>query len=124
YCTLYSLQSCRCLLWIPWPAVSPICAGLGFMASGWRLSIFCTVALLYVVVTGYWERAALTLAAVLVAVPLSVLFGLFIGIWGFRSRAARRLVEPALDLMQTIPFFSYLIPVLVLFGIGPWAGMI
>ena len=112
------------LVWLPWPVVVLICASLGLMASGWRLSIFCTVALLYVVVTGYWERTALTLAAVLVAVPLSVLFGLFIGIWGFRSRTARRLIEPVLDLMQTIPFFSYLIPVLVLFGIGPVVGMI
>jgi glycine betaine/proline transport system permease protein len=100
-----------------------ICACLGYLASGWRLAAFCTVALLYIVVTGYWEKTALTLASVLVAVPLSVFFGLMIGIWGFRSRAARRAIEPALDLMQTIPFFSYLIPILVLFGIGPVVGM-
>jgi glycine betaine/proline transport system permease protein len=111
------------LLWIPWPAVILICACLGYLASGWRLAAFCTVALLYIVVTGYWEKTALTLASVLVAVPLSVLFGLLIGIWAFRSRAARRVIEPGLDLMQTIPFFSYLIPILVLFGIGPVVGM-
>ena len=111
------------LLWIPWPAVVLICSLLGYLASGWRLATFCAVALLYIVVTGYWEKTALTLASVLVAVPLSVFFGLIIGIWGFRSRAARRVIEPVLDLMQTIPFFSYLIPILVLFGIGPVVGM-
>ena len=112
------------LLSIPWPAVILIAALLGFIANGLRLAVFCALSLAYVVITGYWDRAALSLASVLVAVPLSVVFGLFIGIWGFRSRTARRSIEPILDLMQTIPFFSYLIPVLVLFGIGPVVGMI
>lgn len=112
------------LLWMPWPVIVLIVAGLGYMASGWRLALFCVAAMSYIVVTGYWEKTALTLAAVVVALPLSVLLGLFIGIWGFRSRPARRLVEPTLDLMQTIPTFAYLIPIIVLFGIGPVVGMI
>ena len=61
---------------------------------------------------------------VAVAVPLSVAIGLFGGILAFRSAAARRVIEPVLDLMQTIPTFAYLIPILVLFGIGPVVGMI
>ena len=111
------------LLWIPWPAIVLICAALGYLASGWRLAAFCTGALMYIVITGYWEKTALTLAAILVALPLSVALGLLIGIWGFRSRPARRVIEPALDLMQTIPTFAYLIPIIVLFGIGPVVGM-
>ena len=74
------------LLWIPWPAIVLICAALGYLASGWSLAAFCAVALLYIVVTGYWEKTALTLAAITVAVPLSIASGLLIGIWGFRSR--------------------------------------
>lgn len=112
------------LLWMPWPVIVLIVAGLGYVASGWRLALFCVAAMFYIVVTGYWEKTALTLAAIVVALPLSVLLGLFIGIWGFRSRPARRLIEPALDLMQTIPTFAYLIPIIVLFGIGPVVGMI
>jgi len=108
---------------LPWPVVILSCAALGYLASGWRLALFCALSPLYVVVVGYWPMTANTLAAILVAVPLSVLAGLWIGIWAFRSRTVRRAVEPGLDLMQTIPFFSYIIPILVLFGIGPVVGL-
>lgn len=111
------------LQWLPWPAAILAAAALGYMAAGWRLAVFCAAGLLYTVVIGYWEKTALTLALAGVAVPLSAGIGLAIGILGFRSRPARRLIEPMLDLMQTIPTFAYLIPILVLFGIGPVVGM-
>jgi glycine betaine/proline transport system permease protein len=112
------------LQWLPWPSAVLLCTLLGFVAGGWRLAAFCGVALLYMVVVGYWEETTYTLALAGVAVPISVLAGLFIGILGYRSKAARRLIEPCLDLMQTVPTFAYLIPILVLFGIGPVVGMI
>jgi len=111
------------LRWLPWPAAIVAAAALGYVAAGWRLAVFCAAGLLYTVVIGYWEKTALTLALAGVAVPLSAGIGLAIGILGFRSRPARRLIEPMLDLMQTIPTFAYLIPILVLFGIGPVVGM-
>jgi glycine betaine/proline transport system permease protein len=112
------------LQWLPWPATVLLCALLGFVAGGWRLAVFCGVAILYTVVVGYWEETAYTLALAGVAVPISVVLGLFIGILGYRSKAARRAIEPCLDLMQTVPTFAYLIPILVLFGIGPVVGMV
>ena len=112
------------LLALPWPIVILITAALGYRAGGLRLALFCALAMLYIVVTGYWPMTAATLASVLVAVPLSVAVGLAVGIAAFRSRAVRRTVEPVLDLMQTIPFFSYIIPILVLFGIGPVVGLV
>lgn len=112
------------LLAVPWPIVILITAALGYCAGGLRLALFCIVALLYIVVTGYWPMTAATLASVLVAVPLSVAVGLGVGIAAFRSHSVRRVVEPVLDLMQTIPFFSYIIPILVLFGIGPVVGLV
>lgn len=111
------------LLWFPWPATLLIFAWLGYQASGWRLAAFCFLGLLYVVVTGYWDMAALTLALVCVAVPFSVIVGLFVGIFGARSVRVRRMLEPVLDLMQTVPTLAYLIPILVLFGIGPVVGV-
>jgi glycine betaine/proline transport system permease protein len=112
------------LQWLPWPSAVLLCALLGFIAGGWRLAAFCGLALLYMVVVGYWEETTYTLALAGVAVPISVLAGLFIGILGYQSKAARRLIEPCLDLMQTVPTFAYLIPILVLFGIGPVVGMV
>jgi glycine betaine/proline transport system permease protein len=112
------------LLALPWPVVILITAALGYRAGGFRLAWFCALALFYIVITGYWPMAAATLASVLVAVPLSVAVGLAVGIAAFRSRTVRQAVEPMLDLMQTIPFFSYIIPILVLFGIGPVVGLV
>ena len=112
------------LLALPWPVVILVTAALGYRAGGLRLALFCAAALFYIVVTGYWPMAAATLASVLVAVPLSVAVGLGVGIAAFRSATVRRVVEPVLDLMQTIPFFSYIIPILVLFGIGPVVGLV
>lgn len=110
--------------WLTWPSIIVLGAALGYRAKGPRLAVFCALALGYVVVTGYWEKTAVTLSLVAVAMPVSVLIGLVGGILAWRSAAARRLIAPLLDLMQTIPTFAYLIPILVLFGIGPVVGMI
>lgn len=112
------------LQWLPWPSTVLLCALLGFVAGGWRLALFCGLAMFYMVMVGYWEETAYTLALAGVAVPISVAAGLFIGILGHGSRAARRAIEPVLDLMQTVPTFAYLIPILVLFGIGPVVGVV
>ncbi len=109
---------------LAWPTVIVLVAALGYVANGRRLAVFCGLAFLYIVVTGYWDKTAVTLALVAVAVPVSVAIGLFGGILAYRSNTARRIIEPMLDLMQTIPTFAYLIPILVLFGIGPVVGMI
>lgn len=110
--------------WLTWPSVIVLGAALGYAAKGPRLAAFCALALGYVVIAGYWQKTAVTLSLVAVAVPVSVLIGLFGGILAWRSARARRVIAPLLDLMQTIPTFSYLIPILVLFGIGPVVGMI
>ena len=81
------------------------------------------MSLLYIVITGYWAMAAATLASVLVAVPFRWLSALRRHS-RLRLGPVRRAIEPTLDLMQTIPFFSYIIPILVLFGIGPVVGLV
>lgn len=108
---------------LPWPIVVLAAATVGLLAAGRRLAMFCALAFFYVILVGYWEKTALTLALVAVAIPLSAGIGLLFGIWGARSPAAGRVMGPILDLMQTIPTFAYLIPILVLFGIGPMVGV-
>ncbi|MCB1313265.1 MAG: ABC transporter permease subunit, partial [Sedimentitalea sp.] len=62
--------------------------------------------------------------SILVAVPLGVGAGLLIGIAAYRSALVERLLRPVLDLMQTIPVFAYLVPILILFGFGPTAAVV
>ena len=112
------------LQWLPWPATIILVATLAHFFGGWRLAVFCAAALFYMAMVGYWEESMNTVALVGVAVPLSLLLGLSAGILGFRSSAARRVIEPLLDLMQTIPTFAYLIPIILLFGFGPVVGLV
>ena len=112
------------LQWLPWPVTVALVAIVAWAAKGWRLAAFCVAALLYMLVVGYWSESMSTLALVGISVPLSLLLGLALGLLGFRFRAARRAIEPLLDVMQTVPTFAYLIPILILFGIGPVVGMV
>ena len=98
-------------------------AGRAF--GGLRLGLLVGGCFLYVALFGQWTSAMLTLALILIAVPFCIVTGLFVGIWAWRRPWAERLVvSPALDLMQTIPTFAYLIPMLLLFGNSPVSAMI
>ncbi|RVD30933.1 ABC transporter permease subunit [Mesorhizobium sp. M4B.F.Ca.ET.017.02.2.1] len=97
----------------------------GRAAGGWKLGVLVGGCFAYVALFGQWTSAMLTLALISIAVPFCIVTGLFVGIWGWRKPWAERLVvSPALDLMQTIPTFAYLIPMLLLFGNSPVSAMI
>ncbi len=109
---------------LPWAAVVGIGALFGLSLQGWRLAAMTAGGLLYLVLFGQWESAMETLAAVIIAVPLGALLGIVLGCVSARSRAAETAIRPVLDLMQTVPIFAYLVPILFLFGFGPVSAMI
>ena len=112
------------LHWLPWPATISAFSVLAFVAGGWRLAVFTAAALFYMVLIGYWPESMNTLALVFMSVPIAVGIGLLAGIWSYRSPRVNQVVQPILDLMQTVPTFAYLIPILLLFGFGPVVGLI
>ena len=112
------------LVWLPWAAAIVLFMGVALIAGGWSLAVFTVAALMYMVVIGYWEESMRTLALVSVSVPLSVIVGFGMGVAALRSPRTNRVVQPALDLMQTVPTFAYLVPILLLFGFGPVVGLI
>jgi glycine betaine/proline transport system permease protein len=112
------------LLWLPWPTLILLSAGLGYLAGGMRLALFCAATFVYILVTGLWDPTAVTLALITVAVPLSAVVALLLGIASFRWVGVWRLLQPLLDLMQTIPTLAYLLPILALFGIGPMVAVV
>ncbi len=109
---------------LSWVAVTLLAMALGHYARGWRLSLFVGACFCYLVVFGQWASAMLTLSSVLIAVPIGVAGGVSLGILAFRNRWVMAVVSPLLDLMQTVPVFAYLVPILFLFGFGPVAAMI
>ena len=88
------------------------------------LAIFVLLALLFIMNQGYWEATIETLSLVLVAALVSTLIGVPIGIAAAHHPRFYETLRPVLDLMQTLPTFVYLIPTLVLFGLGVVPGLI
>ena len=109
---------------VPWVALIAVCALMGLSAGGIGLAALVAGAFLYLAVFGQWDSAMVTLSSIMIAVPIGAGTGLLLGIAGFRSPRLERALVPLLDLMQTVPIFAYLVPVLFLFGFGPVAAMI
>ena len=97
---------------------------LGHYARDWKLALLVGGCFAYLVVFGQWDSAMVTLSSIIIAVPVGVVGGMALGIVGHRSRGFRAVLVPILDLMQTVPVFAYLVPVLLLFGFSPVSAMI
>ena len=115
--------------WARWPALpwTVIAAGailLGYSLKGKGLAMLAGFSTIYIAVFGQWEPSMQTLSFVLIAAPISVILGVAFGIWAHKSKAVETALNPLLNVMQTLPHFSYLVPVMVLFGIGDHAGAI
>lgn len=112
------------LQWLPWPAAMLLVGVVSLKVGGPRLAFFAVVSLSYFLLTGFWKQSMNTLALVLLSVPISALIGFALGVSAYVGPAIRKVLEAVLDLMQTVPAFAYLIPLLLLFGFGPVVGLI
>lgn len=107
-----------------WLALTLAMSFAGWRAGGWRLAALQAACFGFLALFGQWTSAMVTLSSIVVAVPIGVAGGLFLGLAGHRWRWFGRAMIPVLDLMQTVPVFAYLVPVLILFGFGPVAAVI
>ena len=106
------------LLWLPWPVVVTAVFLIANRLSGLRLALVTSACLLLMGFFGLWDESMATLTLMIIAVLLSLLIGIPVGIWTARSDRAERLLHPILDAMQTMPAFVYLIPVLLFFSVA------
>jgi glycine betaine/proline transport system permease protein len=117
------------LLWLL-QCPHPLVMILGLTLFAWRrrrsigFAIFTAASLLLIVNLGYWEETTETVALVLASATVCMSVGVPIGIAAARRPWLFTLLRPVLDLMQTIPTFVYLIPALILFGLGMVPGLI
>ena len=109
---------------LPWTVVAGGATILGYALAVRGLALLVGLSMSYISLFGQWEPAMQTLSFVLIAAPTSVFIGLMFGIWAFRSKTVETILNPLLNMAQIIPHFSYLIPVMVFFGIGDHAGAI
>jgi glycine betaine/proline transport system permease protein len=113
------------LLWIPAPVmILGAAVGAFWLHRSWGLSLFILLSLTLVLNLGYWQATIETLALVFSATAVCVIIGVPIGIAAAHRPWLFHVLRPILDLMQTIPTFVYLIPTLVLFGLGAVPGLI
>ncbi|WP_419835242.1 ABC transporter permease [Endozoicomonas atrinae] len=109
----------------PWLLVLGVIAGLAYAASrSWKLCLGVVCSLLAIGYFGMWENTMRTLSVITVCTLLSLVLGIPIGIAMARSDRVQKIVTPMLDIMQTMPAFVYLIPVVMLLGIGKIPGVI
>ncbi|MBO6815440.1 MAG: proline/glycine betaine ABC transporter permease [Rhizobiaceae bacterium] len=115
----------RLLLATPWPLIIIIVCALAWLASrSWKLVAGTAIAFLVIGYLDMWEDTMVTMAMVSVATLLCIGFGIPIGVAMARSDRAQAIITPILDIMQTIPSFVYLIPVVMLLGIGKAPALI
>ena len=109
----------------PWPIVTLVIMGVAWEASrSLKVVAYCFVTLMLIGYFGMWEDTMRTVAMIFVCTVLSVAIGIPLGIVMSRADAVERFVNPILDVMQTMPSFVYLIPVVMLLGIGKVPGLI
>ncbi|MEV1240787.1 ABC transporter permease subunit [Nonomuraea sp. NPDC049750] len=107
-----------------WPGLIGVMGALAWLAGGWRIALPAVAGVGSFGVLGLWQSSVDTLALVAASVLLSLAIGIPLGIWAGLSPRVRRAITPVLDVMQIMPTFAYLAPLVLFFHIGAPAGAI
>lgn len=109
---------------VPSILLAVLFALLAWFVSTRRIALFTLIGLLFIDYLGYWYPMLQMLALVLTSVFFALIIGIPVGIWGSQQAAARKIINPLLDLMQTMPAFVYLLPAIFFFNIGVVPGVV
>ncbi len=114
----------RFFLWVPWWFIVLFVGILAWrIMRKWTMGVVMALLLVFIGSFGYWKLAMMTLALTTSAVVVSLAVGIPIGILMAKSDLTEAIIRPVLDAMQTMPSFVYLIPALMLFGLGKVPGL-
>ena len=109
---------------IPFPIILLIFIFFAYRTNGLKFAIFSLISLVFIDLVDLWSESMTTLAMIFTAVIFCMLIGIPLGILASRSNTFEIILRPILDIMQTIPSFVYLIPVVMLFGVGLTPGVV
>ena len=109
---------------IPFPVIILIFIILAYRTNGLKFAIFTFLSLVFIDLVDLWSESMTTLAMIFTAVIFCMIIGIPVGILASRSNTFEIILRPILDIMQTIPSFVYLIPVVMLFGVGLTPGVV
>ena len=109
---------------LAWQAIVIAASAFAYFVAGWKMSLTTAVGITFIGLTGRWPDAVDTLTQTVVAVIMSMLIAIPIGIWLGRRPRAESLISPFLDALQTIPNLVYAIPFVMIFSVGPVPGIV
>ncbi|QYX55268.1 ABC transporter permease subunit [Roseovarius sp. SCSIO 43702] len=109
---------------IPWTAIAAAAAVVGYYLGGWRFALLAGGTFVWTALIGQWKIAMETMSVLVVAAPFAFLIGLGLGILGWKYRWVEKALKPILSVLQTLPFFTYLLPAVIFFKVGPTAGAV
>ena len=109
---------------IPFPIILFIFVFFALKTNGLKFAVFSFLSLIFIDLVDLWSESMTTLAMIFTAVLFCMLIGIPLGILASRSNTFEIILRPILDIMQTIPSFVYLIPVVMLFGVGLTPGVV
>ncbi|WP_282063170.1 ABC transporter permease [Roseobacter litoralis] len=109
---------------IPWTSVAAVAAVVGYYLGGWRMALLGAGTFIWTALIGQWTIAMETMSVLVVAAPLAFVIGLSLGILAWRKPWFNRALKPVLSVLQTLPFFTYLLPAVIFFKVGPTAGAV
>jgi glycine betaine/proline transport system permease protein len=113
------------LLLVPPVLLAVAFAGIAYaLRRSWPVAIGVLIGFLFIINQGLWKETVQTLVLVVAATALSMAGGVPLGIWAAHKPRVWQFLQPVLDLMQTMPTFVYLIPILILFGLGAAPALI
>ena len=111
------------LVWIPWPVMMALVFIIGWKVASLKIAAMSVIGLAILATVNLWEPTMVTVAIMIVSVFLSIVVGVPVGILAARSDAVDTGIRPVLDTMQTMPSFVYLVPGIMLFGLGNVAAI-
>ena len=111
------------LVWIPWPVMMALVFIIGWKVASLKIAAMSVIGLAILATVNLWEPTMVTVAIMIVSVFLSIVVGVPVGILAARSDSVDTGIRPVLDTMQTMPSFVYLVPGIMLFGLGNVAAI-
>tara|TARA_R110002051_G_scaffold25371_3_gene61913 strand:- start:2834 stop:4783 length:1950 start_codon:yes stop_codon:yes gene_type:complete len=109
---------------IPWTAMAAVAGVIGYYLGGWKLALLGGGTMVWTALIGQWKIAMQTMSVLVIAAPLAFVIGLALGIAAWKYAWVDKVIRPVLSVLQTLPFFTYLLPAVIFFKVGPTAGAV
>jgi len=109
---------------VPWSVIAALAAVAGYYLGGWKLALLAGGTFTWTALMGQWKITMETMSVIVIAAPIGFTIGLLLGIASWKSRRVEAALRPILSILQTLPFYTYLLPAVIFFKVGPTAASV